>query len=87
MKSNSYRRSGAGAWNWRLTWSSGQSEAWSLIVVRTGGPYHSLQAKLALPRRRRVAGDLEAFPAHMPPELAHTIDGEVLGEDPGDLGL
>lgn len=27
------------------------------------------------------------FPAHLPPHLAHAIDGEVLGEDAGDLRL
>ena len=29
---------GAGAWNCRLTWSSGQGTALSLMVVRTGLP-------------------------------------------------
>ncbi|MET3528549.1 hypothetical protein ABID41_003691 [Phenylobacterium koreense] len=38
MKSDSHSRFGAGAWNWRFTWSSGQGAALSLIVVRTGLP-------------------------------------------------
>ncbi len=38
MKSDSQSRLGAGALNWRLTWSWGQGAALSLTVVRTGLP-------------------------------------------------
>lgn len=38
VKSDSHSRSGARAWNWRFTWSSGKGGAMSLIVVRTGLP-------------------------------------------------
>ena len=37
--------------------------------------------------RHGAAGDLEALPPQLPPDLAHAIDLEVLGEDAADLGL
>lgn len=87
MKSDSQGRPSAGAWNWRFTWSSGQGEALSLIVCAPARPDNSLRAKLARQPRHGAAGDLEAFPAHLPLDRAHAVDGEVLGEDAGDLGL
>jgi len=33
-----------------------------------------------------AAGDIEAFPLHLSPDLAHAIDSEVFLEDPVRLG-
>jgi hypothetical protein len=50
-------------------------------------PDHSRQAHLAHQPRDRTAGDGHALPHHLPPDLAHAVDREVLGEHARDLGL
>jgi hypothetical protein len=69
------------------------------VVERTGrgfiadrgahglAPDHPLQAKFAHQPLHGPAGRLETLSPHLPPDLAHAVDGEVLGEDPGDLWL
>lgn len=61
----------------------------SLIVVRTGLlPDHPpLQVQIAHQARDAAPGNIKAFPLHLPPDLAHTIDAEVLGKDPHDFRL
>ena len=79
---------GAGAWNCRLTWSSGHGAALSLIVVRTGLPrIDALQAHGSHQPRHRAAGNLDALALQLPPDLAHAIDPEVLLEHAPNLGL
>jgi hypothetical protein len=55
-------------------------------MVRTDFPGSALKAKLAHPPRDSASSHLETLPPHLPPDLAHAIDGEVLGENTGDLG-
>ena len=86
MKSETHSAFGRGAWNWRLTWSSGHGAALSLIVVRTGLPRitpckpHASHQPL-----HGAAGNVKALALQLPPDLAHAIDVEVLREDAGDL--
>src|SRR3546814_17921309 len=48
---------------------------------------HACQAHLAHQPFHRTAGDLKAFPHHLPPNHPHTEHREVLGEYADDLGL
>ena len=45
------------------------------------------QAHLTHQPLHRAAGDGEALPLQLSPDLSRAVDGEVLGEHPGDLGL
>ena len=79
---------GAGAWNCRFTWSSGQGAALSLIVVRTGLPrIDTLQAHRSHQPLDGAAGHRDALPVELPPDLAHAVDAEVLREHALDLGF
>jgi hypothetical protein len=60
--------------------------------IRRGGPASlatadALQAQLAHQPLHRAAGHRDPLAVQLPPHLAGTIDAEVLGVDPGDLGL
>ena len=50
-------------------------------------PDYACQAHLAHQSRDRTSGDGHALAYHMPPDLAHTLDREILGEHARDLGL
>ena len=50
-------------------------------------PDHPCQAHLPHQSRDATAGDRKALPHHLPPDLADTVDREVLGEYARDLGL
>ena len=50
-------------------------------------PGHACQAHLADQPRDRTASAGHARPYHLPPDLAHAVDCEVLGEHACDLGL
>ena len=58
-----------------------------------GGRAHRLaadypcQAHLAHQPFHGTTGNHEALPHHLPPDLAHAVDGEVLGEHTGYLGF
>ena len=79
---------GAGTWNWRLTRSSGQGVALSLTVVRTGLPrIRPFKAHLAHQPGHRAARGTDAFALQLPPDLAHTVDAEILLEHSPDLAL
>ena len=77
---------GRGAWNCRLTRSSGHGAASSLIVVRTVLPRTApLQAHGPHQARHRAAGDPDPLPGELPPDLAHAVDAEVRLEHAPDL--
>lgn len=50
-------------------------------------PDHPCQAHLTHPPGDRTAGVGHALPHHLPPDLAHAVDREVLGEHARDLRL
>jgi hypothetical protein len=47
----------------------------------------ALQARAAHQARHGAARHVEAFAHHLPPDLPHAVNLEVLGEDAGCLGL
>lgn len=47
----------------------------------------TLQAEVPHQPLHRTSRNIEPFPLHLPPNLADTIDREVLGKDSHDLGL
>ena len=79
---------GAGAWNWRFTWSCGHAAALSCSVVRIGLPRdHALETEVDHQALDRAARDHDALAFELPPDLPRPVDFEVLGEDPFDLWL
>ena len=48
---------------------------------------HPLEAHLAHQPLHGATRDSEPFPQQLTPDLAHAVDGEVVREDAGDLGL
>src|SRR5690606_10610276 len=48
---------------------------------------HALQAHALHQPCDSTAGDVEALPLHLPPDLAHAVDAEVLVEHPPHLLL
>jgi len=60
--------------------------------IGRGGPpglaaAHALQAKLTHQPLDGAAGDGDPLAVQLPPDLASSVHPEVLGVDPGDLGL
>src|SRR5690606_22245397 len=44
-------------------------------------------AQIAHQPRHTAPGNIKPFPLHLPPDLAHAVDAEVLGKDPHDFRL
>jgi hypothetical protein len=65
--------------------------AWRRLVLKRGAHRHAtddaLQTHPAHQPLHRATGDFEAFTHHLPPDLPHAVNLEVLGEDTRDLGL
>jgi hypothetical protein len=65
--------------------------AWRRLVLNRGAHRlatdDTLQTHPAHQPLHRATGDIEAFTHHLPPDLPHAVNLEVLGEDTGDLRL
>ena len=77
---------------WRLELPVDAVErAWRGLVADRGlhglAAHDPLQAHVPHQPRHRAAGDLDALPPELPPDLAHAVDAEVLIEDAPDLDL
>lgn len=65
--------------------------AWRRLVADGGSQRlaanDALQTHHAHQAGNRAAGDADTLPLHLPPDLSHAIDGEVVVEDTPDHGL
>jgi hypothetical protein len=69
-----------------LTWSNGHGLVTDRRSDRLAAD-HALQAKGSHQPCHRAAGNVVAFALHLPPDLAHAVNPEVLVEHPLDLRL
>src|SRR6266446_6757171 len=78
--------------SWRLELAIDPIErAWSALVADGRALWlaadDALQAEVTHEPLDRAAGDRKALPTHLPPDLPHAVDLEVLIENPQDLRL
>src|SRR2546423_6664274 len=78
--------------SWRLELAIDPIErAWSALVADGRALWlaadDALQAEVTHEPLDRAAGDRKALPTHLPPDLPHAVDLEVLIETPQDLRL
>jgi hypothetical protein len=57
----------------------------TVVLVSLPAPQDTTQAHPPHQARHRAAGDGDALPAELPPDLAHAIDAEVGRVHPPDL--